>query len=433
MALPVTDYHSAVAALFARTAGHIKPGLSRTEGLLTILGDPHRRVPAFHVAGTNGKGSVCATLDALLRARGLRVGRYTSPHLVDFRERILIDGVPIAEAEVLDFLRQVESPAAALGATFFEITTVMAFWHFATRGADVAVIETGLGGRYDSTNVVDPVVATVTNVAMDHMEYLGTTLPEIADEKAGIFKEGRPAVIGETPGEVVYHLATRAMAQGVSSITLAQEEWPRWDVTIDARGTAFTAVTPYGESRFTTPLIGDHQTGNAVTALATVWAAGDRYRLPTVAAVNDALAHVTLPGRFQRVGSWIFDVAHNPAGVHALAGTLAAASLPGPVTALVGVLGDKDWRGMLDALGPVVDSMIVTQPASAPAERAWDPVAAGVYASQRGVPVTLEVNFDLALLRAQESGGTTVVVGSFHTVGDAMFRLGIDPLATAST
>jgi dihydrofolate synthase/folylpolyglutamate synthase len=417
-------YTRAIEALFARTGGHIKPGLSRTEAMLLALGNPHRSFPAFHVAGTNGKGSVCATIYALLRSRGLRVGLYTSPHLVDFRERIVVDGEQISEAQVLDFLSRTERSAQLLQATFFEITTVMAFWHFAQQRVDVAVIETGLGGRYDSTNVIDPLVATVTNVTIDHTEYLGNTVEHIADEKGGIFKRGRGAVIGDPNSAVASRLAELAAARNASPIIVVRDDWRSSSVEQIGGMTRFIAATPYsvGAVRLATPLYGEHQADNTLTAIASVWLAGAPYWVPAEQ-LNDALSKVSIPGRFQRSGDWIFDVAHNPAGARVLAAALDTVKLTEPVTVLIGVLGDKDWRGILDVLAPVADAFIVTQPASAPADRAWNPMEASLYARRLGVPVQLEVDFDMAMLHARERGGTKVVTGSFHTVGDALQRL----------
>ncbi len=177
-------------------------GLERTTELLSLLGDPHTRVPAFHVAGTNGKGSVVATIEALLRGLGLRVGKYTSPHLIDFRERIAVNGTPMSEADVVAFIEQWTPTVERLGATFFEATTAMAFEHFVREGVDVAVIEVGLGGRLDSTNVIKPVAAGISSIGFDHMQYLGDTLELIGREKAGIFKRGVPAVIGESDAQL---------------------------------------------------------------------------------------------------------------------------------------------------------------------------------------------------------------------------------------
>lgn len=421
-------YRETIERLFEKTGSRISPGLGRTEQLLDSLGDPHRRFPSFHVAGTNGKGSTVATLDALLRFGGRRVGRYTSPHLVDFRERIVIDGVPISEDDLLVLLRRLEPLAESIGATFFEITTAAAFAYFAEQGVDVAAVETGLGGALDSTNVLDPVVAAVTNISLDHTEFLGNSLQSIADEKGGIFKFGRAAVIGEPRLDLAKRLAERAAERGATPISIVRSDWRAWSVSLAGGMTSFTAATPLGRTRLSTPLIGEHQVRNTLTALAAIHAAGPDYAIKKEN-INRALSSVTLPGRFQRVREWVFDVAHNAAGARALAEALTTRRSPPPVTIVLGVLKDKDWYGMIDALAPVADHFIITQPPTAPVERAWDPLAAAAHANACKVPVSLDPDFGIAMDRAASLPGTKVVCGSFHTVGDAMALLDIDPFA----
>ncbi|MGI8508281.1 MAG: bifunctional folylpolyglutamate synthase/dihydrofolate synthase [Gemmatimonadaceae bacterium] len=431
MAVDVTAYSRTLERLYERTGGRIEPGLQRTEALLAALGNPETKFKSFHVAGTNGKGSTCATIEALLRTGRRTVGRYSSPHLVDFRERIVVNGTAIPEARVTALLDTIEPAAQANGATFFEITTALAFTYFAEAGVDVAVIETGLGGLMDSTNVLDPVVATVTNVSLDHTEYLGSTLVDIANEKGGIFKFGRPAVIGEPRADLARQLVDRAAERGATPISVVKTDWRAWSVGFTGGKTSFVAQTPYGELRLSTPLIGEHQVRNALTALATVHAAGPAFALRPDD-VKRALSTVKLPGRFQRVGDWIFDVAHNAAGARVLADTITAVRSQRPVTILLGVLKDKDWHGIIAALAEVADLFIITQPPSAPAERAWSPLAAASYANACKIPVVLEQDFRAALARADSRPGTKVVAGSFHTVGDAMRVLEIDPLAAGA-
>jgi dihydrofolate synthase/folylpolyglutamate synthase len=298
--------------------------------------------------------------------------------------------------------------------------------YFADANVDVAVIETGMGGRLDSTNVLDPVVATVTNIALDHTEYLGPTLQHIADEKAGIFKFGRPAVIAEPRLDLAKRLADRAAERGATPISVVRSDWRAWSVSLAGGMTSFTAATPLGRTRLSTPLVGEHQVRNTLAALATIHAAGPEYAVRKQD-INRALSTVTLPGRFQRVRDWIFDVAHNAAGARALAETLAARPSPPPVTVVLGVLKDKDWQGVIEALAPVANSFIITQPPSAPVQRAWDPVPAAAHANACRIPVSLDPDFRVAIARAAALPGTKVVCGSFHTVGDAMRILEIDP------
>lgn len=429
MGFPLSRYRAAVDALFERTAGGVKPGLERTEELLAAIGDPHRRLETFHVAGTNGKGSVCATLDYLLRARGLRVGRYSSPHLVDFRERILVDGVPIGEQEVADWLISHEALIERIGATFFEATTALAFEHFTRAGVDVAVIETGLGGRLDSTNVVQPIAAAVTSIGLDHTDLLGTTIEQIAAEKAGIFKRGVGALIGERSPSVAWQLREAAEAAGATPILVAGADWKVSDVRLENGATSFALTDGDGTAqRFETPLLGAHQAHNTALAIVTLLSAGDRWA-PSPTETVTGLRNVRLPGRFQRHSRLIFDVAHNPDGAVVLAKTLAQVEAARPVTTLLAVLSDKDWRGMMAALAPRTDRFILTTAPSAPPGRVWDLAASLDHARAAGYAAEATPDFDEALRIAQADSGTTLITGSFHTVGDAMARLQVDPLA----
>jgi len=438
----LTPYGEAIQALFARTTGSIKPGLERTEALLEKLGSPQRQLSTIHVAGTNGKGSVVAACEALLRARGLVVGRYTSPHLVDFRERVTVNGKPMFEEEVLEFLERWIPTAEKLGATFFEVTTALAFDWLAKREVDLAVIETGLGGRLDSTNVLIPRVATVTSIGLDHTDLLGDTLELIAKEKAGIFKTGVPAVIGEPAQAIRDLLSKSAKEAGAKPVIVLEDEYAISNVNVTASGTTFALAQREASARgapstregakdsqqITTPLIGEHQARNTATAIATVAAVGKEY-LPHPGEISKALAAVFLPGRFQRHGKFIFDVAHNPDGARSVAQTIRAIDPPAPRTALVAVLSDKDWRGIIRELAPAVDRFVFTNAPSAPAERRWDPAEALAFAKAQGFAAELEPDMDAALARAEKDSKTVVVTGSFHTVGDAMSRLQVSPFA----
>ncbi|HEX2778806.1 MAG TPA: folylpolyglutamate synthase/dihydrofolate synthase family protein [Gemmatimonadaceae bacterium] len=429
MDIALSEYRAAVDALFARTAGGVKPGLERTEAILEAVGAPHRRLRVFHVAGTNGKGSVCATLDAILRAKGLRVGRYTSPHLVDFRERILVDGQPIGEVEVTRWLREQQRLIERLEATFFEATTALAFAHFDHAAVDVAVVETGLGGRLDSTNVVArPLAAIVTSIGLDHTDLLGDTLAKIAIEKAGIFKPGAPAVVGEGDAEIAELLATQAIARGALAVHRGGRDWRLADVRVSPSATSFTLERGGAVERLSTPLLGEHQAQNTAVAIAALHAAGPAWA-PTRAELQRGLAQVRLPGRYQRVATTIFDVAHNPAGAAVLAHTLRESTPARPVVTALAVLSDKDWRGIMRELAAVSDRFVLTTAPTAPPARLWDPEAALAFAREHGWQATVVRDFDRALEEAARDAGTRVITGSFHTVGDAMARLQVDPLA----
>jgi dihydrofolate synthase / folylpolyglutamate synthase len=421
-------YTASLDALFQRTGGVWRLGLDHVREFLSRLGDPHFAVPAFHVAGTNGKGSTVATLDALLRQAGYRVGRYMSPHLVDFTERIVVNGQAIPRATVSTFLEEWADVADVTGATFFEVTTALAFAYFREMAVDVAVIETGMGGRLDATNVVHPLAAGVTSIGFDHMAFLGDTLPAIAGEKAGIFKSGAPAIIGEQDPSISELLAVRAQAMGAGPVVRAGVDWMVEDVRVDGEGTHFTRHCHGRSTRLSTPLLGAVQAGNACTALAMLEAAGGPWS-EVAEAAPASLQAVRLAGRFQRVGSWVFDVAHNPDGVRVLLDTVRSARLPSPLVAVVSVLRDKDWRAMLDTLGPAVSALILTTAPTAPASRVWDIGEVASYVRSRGWTHQVAEDFSAALDAGRGAGATVLVTGSFHTVGDAMDRLQVDPLA----
>jgi dihydrofolate synthase/folylpolyglutamate synthase len=419
-------YRAALDALFARTTGQWKLGLERVAAFLAELGDPHHRLRVLHVAGTNGKGSVCAMLEGALRARGLRVGKYTSPHLVDFRERFVVNGRPLDDARLAAWLERWTPTVERLGATFFEATTAMGFDLFAEAEVDVAVVETGLGGRLDATNVVQPMVAGVSGIGIDHTDWLGTTREAIAPEKAGIFKAGAPAVIGEPDPGIRALLASEGRRHGASPIRIVAEEGTAEDIAVGPEGTAFTWVRGRELTRVATGLAGRHQAQNAMTALTMLESLPEPLRRP-VAEDIPALRRVHLPGRFSRHGVWIFDVAHNPDGSAVTATTLRGVAPARPVAALVSVLGDKDWRGMLSALAGAVDHFVLSNAPTAPASRTWEASEALAYAQARGWSVELEPDFDRALAVAPTRGATVLVTGSFHTVGDAMARLQVSP------
>ncbi|WP_373068312.1 folylpolyglutamate synthase/dihydrofolate synthase family protein [Gemmatimonas sp.] len=393
-----------------------------------MLGNPHRTYPVFHVAGTNGKGSTVATLDAMLRGSGLRVGRYTSPHLVDFAERVVINGAPMPHDAITAWLDQWEPEMTRLGATFFEATTSMALDWFAAQRVDVAIVEVGLGGRLDATNTVEPLASAVTQIGFDHMEFLGDTLELIAGEKAGIYKRGAVAVVGETRPEIRALLTARAEAVGAGPVLVTGRDWQVRDISVGGVGTSFTLVTPDGERRLTTPLIGDFQAHNAGVALAMLRGAGGRW-VDIERNAAALLPGVRLSGRFHRAGPWLFDVAHNADGAATVAANLLEVGVPLPVTAVVCVLRDKDWAGILRAVARVATHIVVTMAPTAPVARAWNLDEVTAWAAAAGLPVQRVDNFALALDYARERAATVLVTGSFHTVGDAMERLQVDPLA----
>jgi dihydrofolate synthase / folylpolyglutamate synthase len=407
-------YDEALDFLFPRTTT-IKFGLATTRALLKSVGDPHLLMPSVHIGGTNGKGSVSTLVAAALREAGWRVGLYTSPHLVSFRERILVDGMPISEAAVAMWTGQLLSPILERKATFFEATTALAFADFAARGVEIAVVEVGLGGRLDSTNVVRPLVSGVTKIERDHMQYLGDTLELIACEKAGIAKPGVPFVIGETDPalvEVLRREARRAVERA------------------NGRVRADVRVLP-ADYEWCGPLAlaGPHQRRNAAVAHGILTALPSPYR-PTGEQIGRGFGAARIAGRLDRRGRWLFDVAHNPDGMRSLVGALSAMKPPRPLHALVSILGDKEWPEMLVQLDQAIDRGVLTIAPTA-AARGWDIEWLSRWLKDPDRPPahaewTLIAEFREAIERVQEGAGTVLVTGSFHTVGDVMTALGMD-------
>lgn len=417
--------------LFARTTGGIRFGLERTEALLAGAGDPHRRFRALHVAGTNGKGSVSALCESVLRMAhpDLTIGMYTSPHLVSFAERIRIGGRAIDVERLADAEARLRPEVERLEATFFEATTALAFLCFAEADVDLAVVEVGLGGRLDSTNVVDPLATAVTNVARDHVEYLGESLEEIAWEKAGIFKPGVPAVIGETASGPREVLRRRAAEVG-APLTEVDADRAISDVRVDLDGTRFRLDSEaWGSRDVRIPLIGAHQARNAALAAELLAVLPEDVR-PSWEAVEAGFGAARWPGRMQvvrqRGATWIFDVAHNPAGVAALTAALDSVDLPRPVVLIASILADKEWDEMLPPLLARADAAVLTVAESAPEARRWDPehVARSLATT---IPVRVIPSLPDALMRAETLApyGTLLVTGSVHTVGDALAALEI--------
>jgi len=381
-----------------------------------------------HVGGTNGKGSTSTMLAEMLMAAGHRVGLYTSPHLVSFRERVMVNRAPIAEEAVTLWASRLEEPAVRLGATFFEVSTALAFADFAARGVEIAVVEVGLGGRLDATNVLRPLAAGVTRIALEHTEYLGTDLAMIAREKAGIAKAGTPFVTTEADPAVAAVLLAEARGRGAAAERLDPAAC-LGRVVADGRGVRFDAVTPGGRYEgLEVGLAGAYQAANALLALRLAELVAPAWPVDE-AAMRDGLRRARVPGRFERRGRWIYDVAHNPDGARALVAALRAAAPPRPVVAVVSVLRDKEWREMLALLGGAVDRLVLTRAPSAPADRAWDLREAAAWARSQGLEAEEEPEFAAALAAAERLGGTVLVTGSFHTVGDALGRLpGTRPL-----
>ncbi len=426
-------YQDAIEYLYSLQRFGIKLGLQNMVRLLEALGRPDRQFTSILIAGTNGKGSTAAFLASILKAAGARVGLYTSPHLLDFHERILINGSPLPRDEIARLIEEVRSAIQEAfpainhqpSPTFFEASTALAFLAFARKQVEYAVVEVGLGGRFDATNVLLPKVSVITNIALDHQEYLGSTLGEIAFEKAGIIKEGGKVVTAAEAFEALAVIEQVALERRASLVRV-QERF-RWEVQrSDLEGQVFDLLEgERGYRDLRIRLLGRHQILNAVTAVAAVLVLQDS-RVSEEAIVR-GLGEAWWPGRLQIAGRkplLLLDGAHNPAGASTVAAFLQECLPSRRIILVFGVLRDKDWEGMLSHLGPLTSMVILTRPES---DRAADP--RDLTAVDRYCP-KLEIQPEVkeALALAKEAAGpddVILVTGSLFTVAAALRALGI--------
>ena len=391
--------------LAARRRFGMRPSLDAIRGVCAALGDPQKELRAIHVAGTNGKGAVCAMIEACLRSGGLRACRYTSPHLVRINERFFVDGKPVDDATLeraADKVFHADSDTNSQ-LTFFEALTAVAFIAFSEAKCDYAVLETGLGGRLDATNICSPEVCVITKIGLDHCDWLGDTVEKIAAEKAGIIKKGVPIVLGKNEPAVIAVVKARASEVGAPFFY--------------APDVADESEIPDGFS-----LEGAFNRENAVTALAAlkVLKKGSR----------DGLSNVVWPGRFQRVGRFIIDGAHNPPAARALAAALSkyapfAGSVP---TLIAGFCGDKDVDETLRILAPLVGKGIAVRTNN---PRSLAPEELARKMESAGIPAISCDSIHLALEKMGSvlsgSGADTLICGSLFLAGEALAELGAFP------
>jgi dihydrofolate synthase/folylpolyglutamate synthase len=436
---PDRQYRETIDYLYALQKHGIKLALSNSMRLMECLDNPHRKFRTVHVGGTNGKGSTAAFIAGMLRAAGYRVGLYTSPHLVSFTERIRINGDPISEKRVVELAQHVRKayggPHSAGGSTgmsptFFEVTTAIAFTYFAEEEVDIAVIEVGMGGRLDSTNVIIPLVSVITNIDLEHTEFLGITLEQIAAEKAGIIKPGVPVVTGAVQPEVVSVLERTAEAKAAGISRLPMDFMPQNIVSgaepvFDYRG----RKADYQGLKL--QLIGRHQVDNACLALAAI-----EYLRETGVAVDEhavrrGLEQTRWEGRMERIAKRpdiYLDGAHNPASAKKLAATVRELKPSyGQLVLVVGILGDKDYQGIINEIVPLADHVVVTKPQYS---RALDvPFLAGVIRKLHARVTTAETVAEaISLARDGASSDDLILVtGSLYMVGDARAILAARP------
>ena len=420
----------------------LEPSLDRIRAFTELLGDPQRSYQVVHLTGTNGKTSTSRMIDTLLRALDLRTGRFTSPHVEKMNERISIDGEPLSDEAFVDAFNDVAPYTHLVDATqehplsFFETVVGMAYAAFADAPVDVAVVEVGMGGSWDATNVVDAQVSVVMPVAMDHAQYLGDTSVDIAREKAGIIKPGGYAVLAEQTPEVAAVLLARAAEVGATVVREGME----FGVVSRVPGVGGQLVSLQGlRARFDDvflPLHGAHQAQNAAVALAAVEALVGENPLDEDL-VREAFAQVTSPGRLEvirRSPTIVLDAAHNPHGAEATAAALEDSFTFSPLVGVIGVMGDKDVEGVLAAYEPHLEHLVVTQnstPRAMPAE-ALGQLAKEIYGEDRVTVVpdlAAAIDRAAALAEAGEAfgdaigAGAVLVTGSVVTVGEARAML----------
>ena len=434
------DFREALSYLYSLQKYGIKLGLENMRRLLAALGNPENAFRCIHVAGTNGKGSTSAAIAGILRAAGNRTGLFTSPHLMNFTERIIVDGKEISEQETVKLalsVRDVVGKSKALQGlkpTFFEFVTVMALMEFRQQGVQWAVLETGMGGRLDATNVVAPAVSVITPVGIDHARFLGRTLREIASEKAGIIKPGVPVVLGPQKPACLKVFEEKAAA-GPSPLWLygrdfgaAIEDSGAGGVTLDYRSSGRGLSYP----GLFFPLAGDYQASNAAVAVRAAQIAG----FEDAAVIRGGLKDLRLPGRLELAGrrpEIRLDGAHNPEAARALAGALKGLFLPEGrrLVLVLGIMADKDVNGIMKALLPLAWKTVFTAPAYG---RAMGPGellsrALALVPEGRGktkTPFSQAASVKKAVLEAGKlarAGDLIVITGSFYTAGEAKMAL----------
>ncbi len=419
--------------LYQKTAGAIRPGLEVETALLSALGNPQQGLPVIHVAGTNGKGSVCAMLEAVWRAMGIKTGLYTSPHLLAFNERFRINGDPVDDDTLLALVQEVEAASDQVAqeqglrdATFFEISTAVAMLFFQRESVDLAIIETGMGGVWDATNVVSPLVSVITRISMDHINYLGSDLTSIAREKSGIIKSGRSVVCGPMSEDAREVVLAKAHEEG-SPVVLAEDHVRIERVKHSLEGQRIRVETDqaaYGVLDLALP--GRYQIENCAIVVATVeTVASITGTMVTKEALKKGLGDVVWPGRCQvlmKDPPVLLDGAHNPSGARALVRVLQDELSGMRLGLVVSCLSDKDAVGFFKPFAPLNPVCWVTEMDDARAMSAEEITASAQAAGLDVQEVELGEAVQSAVKWAKEMHGCICITGSLHWVGDVLRR-----------
>jgi dihydrofolate synthase / folylpolyglutamate synthase len=410
-------YAAAIEFLSSLGVFGAKPGLENIRRLTAMLGSQQDKLRIIHVAGTNGKGSTCAMLESIYRAAGLRVGLFTSPHLVSFNERMQVNRVPASEDDVVRLVREIqpllEKFPVESHPTFFEVVTAMALRQFADRQCDLVVWETGLGGRLDATNIVTPLASVITNIGLDHQQWLGDTHEQIAAEKAGIIKPGVPVITAAEPGRGLEVIA-KVAHENDSLLTVIDRN--------DARGALLDAAK--------IPLVGEHQRLNGAVAVATVRAVEPKIPISQEAILN-GLSTVYWPGRMQLVTTAagqqiLLDGAHNIPSAQALAAAFREQFREVRPTMILGVLSDKDWRSIAEILAPLAGRLLVVPVSS---HRSLAPSELASACRNANPSAAVDVCDSLAqALQLSARDPFLLITGSLYLIGEAMERLQLLPV-----
>ena len=423
--------------LYSRTGGStVKLGLDTTRALLRALDVDPLKLPCVHVAGTNGKGSVSAMLESVLREAGLRTALYTSPHLIRFNERIRVQGASIPDEDLIRLLDEVEradqiqaaEPGGRLG-TFFELTTAVALKWFLEQNVQVAVLETGMGGRLDSTNVVTPLISVLTEIGMEHRSFLGDTLEKIAGEKAGIIKPGRPVVVGKQRPAVMKVVEETARAAG-APLLRADERISVRRLAQDLDGQTFSVETAEGAwAPIHMPLLGDFQLANCALAMTALeWMRAELKWPLSQDVIRSGLEKTRWPGRCQVVSRdpiFLVDVAHNPDAAQALAAFLKKFRGDKPVALICGMLSDKDAEGFFRLLRPVVDACVLVSldsERSMPMDKLMAAAKAAKLPAAEGLMPAAVKN---GKKWAKKNNGIVVAAGSLYLASAVLYELGV--------
>lgn len=415
--------------LYKRQNFGIKMDLNVAEAFLQRMGHPELNYGCIHVAGTNGKGSVCAMLDSILRAAGYKMGLYTSPHLVRFNERIKVDNIEITDSELAYLFEEMEGLIALIAKeerepTFFEITTALALDYFAGQGVKMAVLETGMGGRLDATNAVIPLMSIITRISLEHTKYLGPDIPSIAGEKAGIIKKNRPVVCGAMPDGAMEVMRIDAADRNAELIPAAETVSVRL-VSADFAGQKVTVESSSGSyGTINLPLLGKHQVENLATVVAAVDCLNDIVDLNITAdIVQKGVESVRWPGRMHVLSvnpPVILDGAHNPGAAAALAGALGDLLGGRPLALVLGMCKDKDMSAFIKEFGGMVKKAWVVPLKT---ERSVDPTDLAAVAKLAGwetAESTVNEAIEAGTEWARANGGALCICGSLFLVGEVL-------------